>query len=92
MLKTKRERGNRSGPSHFMPHADSGIFVLKQTGTCILRYTACTYLSPPNSDTDTHLHTLRQFCLINSFLCRGGVMTADSSQSPEDQRVTPLIN
>lgn len=47
----------------------------------------------------THSHTLTHKCkkgcsvwLINSFLCWEGVMTADSSQSPEDQRVTPLIN
>lgn len=30
--------------------------------------------------------------LINSFLSWGGVMSVESSQSPQDQRVTPLIN
>lgn len=61
--------------------------------------TWCTYwhVLYAHGVTYTHRHTHKPthtdsaVWLINSFLCWGGVMTADSSQSPEDQRVTPLI-
>lgn len=56
------------------------------------KHRAYTYLHLPNSKAHTHTNWSSAVWLINSFLCLGGVMTADSSESPEDQRVTPLIN
>lgn len=66
--------------------------------TCTRTQTLLTHIFTYRTAKHTHVHNhtyTRQgsaVWLINSFLCWGGVMTADSSQSPEDQRVTPLIN
>lgn len=68
------------------------ILGLNKHMAYLLTHPVCTwsYLHT-QTHTNPHSHTDSAVWLINSFLCWGGVMTADSSQSPEDQRVTPLI-